>query len=397
MMSLKRVAGHFRRSRDLRVSLSLFAFLFAIQILRAGPPPKQAPLIVAYVFSQNAVLQPGQIDAHAVTRINYAFANIQDGRVVLGHPDDAANLAVLAGLRKENPSLTILISVGGWLWSGQFSDAALNEESRQRFIESAIEFIRLYNLDGLDIDWEYPGMPGVGHPFRSEDGRNFTVLLRELRNRFDQETKKGSRLYLTIAAGASDDYLAHTEMGEAQRYLDTVNLMAYDYYEPSAGPITGNHAPLFTDPADPQKVSADASVKAFETAGVPARKLILGVPFYGHMWGDVPDANHGLFQPGKQIPNAYAPFSMIESDMLNKGFTRYWDSASSVPYLYSAEKQVFVSYEDVESLTAKCRYVLTHKLGGIMFWQYSNDANGELLKSIGAGLRQSASPPAVRR
>jgi chitinase len=154
---------------------------------------------------------------------------------------------------------------------------------------------------------------------------------------------------------------------------------------------------LFTDPADPQKVSADASVKAFETAGVPARKLILGVPFYGHMWGNVPDASHGLFQPGKQIPNAYAPFSMIESDMLNKGFTRYWDSASSVPYLYSAEKQVFVSYEDVESLTAKCRYVLTHKLGGIMFWQYSNDANGELLKSIGAGLRRSASPLAVRR
>jgi chitinase len=369
----------------------------ALQPVHGGRPSRQSPLVVAYVFPQSANLQPGQIDAHAITRINFAFANIQDGRIVLGHSNDAANLTVLATQRKDNPSLTILISVGGWLWSGQFSDAALNEESRQRFIDSAIEFLRLYQLDGLDIDWEYPGMPGAGHLFRSEDGRNFTILLRELRTRFDQEAKKGRRLYLTIAAGASDDYLVHTQMGEAQRYLDSVNLMAYDYYEPSAGPITGNHAPLFTDPADPQKVSADASVKAFERAGVPARKLVVGVPFYGHMWGEVSDTNHGLFQPGKSIPNAYAPFSLIESGMLNQGFTRYWDAASSVPYLYSAEKRIFVSYEDVESLTAKCRYVQNNKLGGIMFWHYANDSNGELLKSIDAGLLPSASPSDTRR
>jgi chitinase len=273
----------------------------------------------------------------------------------------------------------------------------MNEENRQRFIESAIEFLRLYQLDGLDIDWEYPGMPGAGHPFRSEDGRKFTVLLRELRTRFDREAKNGRRLYLTIAAGASDDFLAHTQLAEAQRYLDTVNLMAYDYYEPGDGPITGNHAPLFTDPADPQKVSADASVKAFERAGVAAGKLVLGVPFYGHTWGEVADTNHGLFQPGKPIPNAYAPFSLIESSMLNQGFTRYWDAVSSAPYLYSPEKRIFVSYEDAESLTAKCRYVLNHKLGGIMFWHYANDSIGELLKTIDAGLLPSASPPAARR
>jgi chitinase len=380
-----------------RISLLLLACLLALQPVHGSPPSSQPPLVVAYVFPQSADLQPGQIDVHAVTRINYAFANIQDGRIVLGHPNDAANLTLLATQRNNNPSLTILISVGGWLWSGQFSDAALNEESRQRFIESAIEFLRLYQLDGLDIDWEYPGMPGAGHPFRSEDGRNFTILLRELRSRFDQEAKTGRRLYLTIAAGASDDYLAHTQMAEDQRYLDTVNLMAYDYYEPGSGPITGNHAPLFTDPADPQKVSADASVKAFEKAGVPAHKLVLGVPFYGHTWGEVPDTNHGLFQPGKPIPNAYAPFSLIESSMLNHGFTRYWDASSSVPYLYSAEKHIFVSYEDVESLNTKCRYVQSHKLSGIMFWQYANDSNEELLKTIDTGLLPNASPMPARR
>ena len=361
----------------------LVAFSLAIQPLHAASPSTQSRLIVAYVFPQNTLLQPGQIDAHALTRINFAFANIQDGRMVTGYANDPANLAQVTALRKDNPSLTVLISVGGWLWSGGFTDVVLTEEGRQKFIQSAMEFLRLYHLDGLDIDWEYPGMTGAGHPFRSEDGRNFNLLLKELRAAFNKESKHGSKLYLTIAAGASDEFLAHTQMAEAQRYLDTVNLMAYDYYEPGSEPIAGHHAPLFTNPADPIKISADASVRAFERAGVPARKLLLGVPFYGHMWGEVPDVNHGLYQPGKPIPHAYAPFSLIESTMLNQGFTRYWDPVSHVPFLYSAEKHTFVSYEDEQSLAEKCRYARAQKLGGIMFWDYANDdAEGKLLKTI---------------
>lgn len=364
-----------------------FALSLALQPLYAAPQA-QSNLVVAYVFPQNTLLQPGQIDAHAVTRINFAFADIQDGRMAAGHPNDPANLAYLTGLRQQNPALTILISVGGWLGSGGFSDAVLTRESRQKFIQSAIEFIHNHNLDGLDIDWEYPGLPGAGHPFRSEDGKNFTLLLKELRAAFAAKAGKGKRLYLTIAAGASDEFLAHTQMAEAQRYLDTVNLMSYDYYEPGSNPTTGHHAPLFTNPADPEKVSVDASVRSFQKTGVPARKLILGVPFYGHTWGEVPDQNHGLFQPGKPIPNAYAPFSLIESTMLNQGFTRYWDPVSGAPWLYSAEKHIFVSYEDPQSLDEKCRYLHAHKLGGIMFWNYgSDDAHGTLLQSIDAALR----------
>ncbi len=380
-----------------RCPLSLCPFVpilltaFAIQQLSSAAPPTNSNLIVAYVFPQQTLLQSGQIDPHLVTRINFAFANIQDGRMVLGHPDDAANLAFLTSLRHDNPNLTILISVGGWLWSGGFSDAVLTEQSRQTFIQSVLDFLRQYHLDGLDIDWEYPGLPGAGHLFRPEDGKNFNILLKELRAAFDRESRHGARLYLTIAAGASDDFLDHTQMAVAQRYLDTVNLMAYDYYEPVSGPLTGHHAPLFTNPADPIKISADASVRTFEKAGVPANKLVLGVPFYGHMWGEVPDQNHGLYQPGKPIPNAYAPFSQIESTMLNQGFTRYWDPVSNVPWLYNADTRVFVSYEDAQSLFEKCRYIRDHKLGGIMFWNYANDdAGNTLLKTINSGLHASA-------
>lgn len=341
------------------------------------------PEVIAYIFPRDHVIQPGEIAARKLTRINYAFANIQDGRIVVVNPVDAPNLAALVALKKENPSLQILVSVGGWLWSGNFSDAVLTPESRSRFIDSVAAFVEQYNLDGLDIDWEYPGQIGAGNRFRPEDKVNYTLVLAELRERFNREQRKlGRPLLLTIAAGASQEFLEHTEMRRVARSVDTVNLMAYDYYEPGSEAITGNHAPLYTDPADPKHVSADTSVREFEQAGVPARKLILGVPFYGHVWGNVAATDHGLFQTGSPVPNAFAPYRAIVATMLDQGFTRYWDASASVPYLYSAEKKQFISYEDPESLAAKCVYVQRMHLGGVMFWEYGADASGALLDTI---------------
>ena len=338
------------------------------------------------------MLQPGQIDARLLTRINYAFANIENGRMVTGFAHDAENIAFLESLKKENPNLTVLVSVGGWLWSTNFSDMALTAESRATFIQSVMEFLTNYKLDGLDIDWEYPGMPGAGHPFRPEDKENFNLLLKELRERFTNETARThKRLYLTFAAGATDDFLAHTDMAKAQQYLDTVNLMAYDYYESASDARTGNHAPLFTDTGDPKKVSAAASVEAFEKAGVPASKIVLGMPFYGRAWGEVANVNHGLVQPGRPVNNVQATYAVIAHSLLNHGYVRYWDEKASVPFLYNPEQQIFVTYEDPESIAAKCRYVLTQKLAGVMFWEYSNDPSGTLLRAVNDALHQQPS------
>ena len=356
------------------------------------PPSTQIsagePVIAAYVFADGRALTPGAIDVKKLTRVNYAFANIAQGRMVEGNPADAVNLAALTALKKENPHLTVLVSVGGWTWSGGFSDAALTPASRSVFIDSVAAFITRYHLDGLDVDWEYPGMSGNGNTFRPEDKQNYTLLLKEIRGRFDTMAATLHRpLYLTIAAGSSNEWLEHTEMGEVAKYVDTVNLMAYDYYEPEGGRPTGNHAPLWIDPADPKAVSADRSVREFEQAGVAPRKLVLGVPFYGHVWGQVPATNHGLFQPGQPVPNAYANYDVIVNTMLGKGYTRYWDAAASVPYLYNPQKQIFVSYEDPESLAAKCRYVKQQHLKGVMFWDYESDPSGALLDALDAGLK----------
>jgi len=358
--------------------------------LPAAAPPTHEKQIIAYIFPKDRIIAAGEVAAGKVTRINYAFANLQNGVIVEGFAHDADNFAALNALKKENPRLTILVSVGGWTWSGNFSDVALTKQSRKLFIESAVSFVEKYNLDGLDIDWEYPGMIGNGNRFRPEDKQNYTLLLKELRDRFNHEEKKLHRhLVTSIATGASTDFLEHTEISKVQRYVDTINLMSYDYYVPSWDKTTGHHAPLFTNPADPKKISADRTVHEYESAGVPASKLVLGVPFYGKSWASVSATGHGLFQPGTVAPNTYLPYSSLPA-LQNNGYIRYWDATSSAPYLYNLDAQIFISYEDPESLAAKCKYVLDHNLAGVMFWEYSSDPAGSLLQSIDTGLHRAA-------
>jgi chitinase len=221
--------------------------------------------------------------------------------------------------------------------------------------------------------------------------------LKELRWRFNREGKRlGRHLVTSIATGASTDFLDHTQMAKVQAYVDTVNLMSYDYYVPSWDKTTGHHAPLFANPWDPKAISVEHTVREYEIAGVPARKLVLGVPFYGKSWGEVADKDHGLFQPGKEVPGAYLPYGALAA-LQSEGYTRYWDAEASAPYLYSPTAHIFVSYDDPQSLALKCRYVLEHRLAGVMFWEYSGDPTGQLLDTIDGGLRGSATATRVVR
>ena len=342
--------------------------LFSLAVLCTARNSNQ---IVGYVFPKDSIINPADIAAEKLTRINYAFANLKNGQVVEGFAHDRENFAALNSLKNRNPALKILVSVGGWTWSGAFSDASLTKASRKVFVDSAVVFVEKYSLDGLDIDWEYPGLIGDGNVFRPEDKQNYTALLQDLRHAFNREGKRLNRhLYTSVATGANPDFATHTELRKVAHAVDSVNLMTYDYYEPTDDKIAGHHAPLFTNPADPKHVSADSSVKLYLAEGVPARKLILGVPFYGHAW-----TTAGLYQSasGTEVPQQLTPAA---------GFKRYWDSVSSAPYLYNPTSHIFVSYDDPESLARKCDYVRKHKLGGIMFWDYESDSDRSLLTAV---------------
>lgn len=364
-------------------------YLLAVAAGQGPWAPADGRVIIGYVFAKDDLLDPATIAAEKLTHINYAFANIKDGLVVEGFAHDLENLRVLTGLRQRNPRLRILVSVGGWTWSGGFSDAARTRESRQRFVQSAVEFVQRHDLDGFDVDWEYPGLPGYGNVNRPEDKENFTALMSDLRHAFDAEgASRGRRYDITFAAGASADVLAHTQMDAVQPFVDYVNLMTYDFREAGGDAQAGHHSNLYAHPADPHHMSADRAVREFLAAGVPASKLVLGVPFYGHAWAEVEPASDGLYQEGKppreRVDTHYGNLAALATA---PGWVRRWDALAQAPYLWNADKRVFIAYDDPESLALKSRYIREHGLAGAMFWEYRADPTGALLGTLFEGLR----------
>ena len=352
------------------------------------------PAIIAYVFPRNELIVPSEISAGKLTHINYAFADVKDGRIVEGSARDAENLKLLADLRRQHPHLQILISVGGWTWSGNFSDAALTTESRRRFTRSAIEFVRRHDIDGVDIDWEYPGLRGNNNVHRPEDKENFTAMMTDLRQALDAEGRARNRRYLlTFAAGAFPDFIAKTEMDKVQAVVDFVNLMTYDFR--TSDPIAGHHANLYPHPSDTKKRSVDSAVREFIGAGVPPAKIVVGVPFYGRAWADIKGEGTGLYQPGsrptERIETKYGPMSMTLID--RGGFVRIWDSQAQAPYLWNKDTRTFISYEDPESLRLKSAYIREKGLGGAMFWEYYGDKTGVLLDTLFTTLHGQVSVP----
>jgi chitinase len=374
----------------MRATTLVFAIAGLLMSSGSWPAAKAPRVIIGYVFAENELIDPTTIAADKLTHINYAFANIKDGAVVEGFARDAENFKLLAELRRAHPHLKILISVGGWTWSGAFSDAVLTAESRRRFVQSAVAFVQRHDLDGFDVDWEYPGLPGLGNTHRREDKQNFTALMAELRAALDTLGRETHRAYLlTFAAGAFSDFITHTELDTVQASVDFVNLMTYDFRVAESDSVSGHHANLFPNSADTEQRSVDRAVKEFLAAGVPSRKLVVGVPFYGRGWAEVAAERNGRYQPGKPIyPPMDLDYSHLASNIIGRdGFERFWDAEAQAPYLWNASRRIFVTYDDPESLGRKGQYIVEHGLAGAMFWEYNADPGGALLDALNRTLR----------
>ena len=386
-----------RYTRPLVIALVLGAFATA----GAAPAPAapESPRIVGYYASWAAAggYPAEKIPAAKLTHVNYAFAVIRDGRCALRNETAAREqFEQLRRLKRDHPHLRTLISVGGWADSGPFSDVALNDSSRLAFARSCAAFVREHGLDGVDIDWEYPGGggrdPGKGRP---EDSRNFTLLLAELRRQLDTQSRedKSGHYLLTIAGPASAAQARRMELGQVHRYLDWINLMTYDFAGQWSA-RTAFNAPLYPADEAGQGPSADTSVRVYLDAGVPREKLLLGVPFYGRAWAGVKDVDHGLGQPHSGKPprppgGAGYSYRNIASGILGESAGRFWHERAKVPWLFDAKAGVMVSYDDPESIRAKARYAREQKLGGVMVWELSeDDEKSSLLEAIRAGWEQ---------
>jgi chitinase len=461
----------------------------------------------------------GDIPWQKVTHLNYAFAHIDAANKLSVGPDGPDNASTgldLPGLdpalpykghfnlltkhKKQHPTVKTLISVGGWAETGGFfnPDGTRNasggfyrlgqsQAAVDAFADSAVEFIKKYGFNGVDIDYEYAtsnnhaGNPDdfwIANANRGTLWAGYERIMKTLREKLDRAGQRDGRHYLlTAAVPASGWLLRGQEAYQVTRYLDYVNIMSYDLHG-SWNHFVGPNAALYDDGRDGELAAGGVyTAPQYEGMGylntdwayhyfrgaMQAGRINIGVPFYTRGWQGVTGGTNGLWgkaalpdqakcPPGtgssvgsttpcgngavgidnlwhdlstvgaevpaganpmwhaKNLENGITPDYLAQhgldpvddpADRISGTYTRHYDSTLTAPWLWNAEKKVFLSTEDEQSLAAKAKYVVDKGLGGIMIWELAGDyrfdaAKGQytigdtLLTKINDGLRGAA-------
>lgn len=329
--------------------------------------------VTAYFMGSPA--QADSVDASKLTHIIFSFCHLKGNTLQVDNSSDATTISNLVALKKKNPSLKVLLSLGGWGGCEPCSDVFSTAKGRKDFAESVLQLNTFFKSDGIDIDWEYPAVEGYpGHRFVPADKDNFTALIKELRRTL------GPKYEISFAAGGFQKYLDEAvDWKSIVDDVDRINVMTYDLVN-GYSTLTGHHTALFSN-AD-QKESTDNAVSYLVKLGVPANKIVIGAAFYGRMWENVGPERNGLYQSGKfKMGLNFDRFS--KELTAEKGWTSYWDDATKAPYAYNASQKLFITYDDRKSMETKTKYALDKKLNGIMFWEITNDIpTGGLLDAI---------------
>jgi chitinase len=351
---------------------NLLSILILVLIIKQATAQSEIK-VIAY-FSGN----PEQVDNIPVEKLShiiFSFCHLKGNRLQVDSSSDSVAITKLVALKKRNPQLKVLLSLGGWGGCAPCSDAFSSIIGRTEFSKSVLELSTYFHSDGIDLDWEYPTIEGFpGHTFKPTDRENFTSLIKSLRKDL------GSTMEISFAAGGFKKFLDESvDWKNIMPLIDRVNLMTYDLVS-GYSKVTGHHTPLYSP--DQKAGSIDFTVKYLINLGIPKNKLVVGAAFYARIWEDVPATNNGLYQPGKfKMSMNYK--NIVKELTIENGFQYFWDSSAQAPYAYNGEKKLFATYDDKKSIQLKTKYVIDQGLHGIMFWEQTLDlSNGGLLDEI---------------
>lgn len=315
--------------------------------------PDVTPIVMEYVLGN-----PKNVDANLLDAVIYAFVEINpDGTLLVPTPK---YLNQLVNLRKENPDLQVIAAIGGWGADG-FSDAALTPASRYNFARQVNSLINQYKLDGVDIDWEYPGSKAAGIKARPEDKENFTLLLTAIRDVI------GDNKWLSVASVGDNAILNRgIEVDKIAPLINYFNLMSYDFTAGETGEMGQRHqSNLYESSLSLPGYSVDKWIKNLENAGMPKSKILLGLPFYGRL--------------GAKITRS---FDDLRENYINKnGFIYNFDNQAQVPYL-TKDGLFAMAYDNELSIYLKGQYVLKNCLGGLFAWTSTYDQANILARAM---------------
>lgn len=324
-------------------------------------PAKDGRVAIAYVTYYGKAIP----DPMLMTHINYAFAElyVKDG-VYKGFKLQGSEdrFRQVVALKKKNPNLKISLSFSHTVTNednaqgGGFSALAKSDEYRKAFAKDCRDFCSKWGIDGIDIDWEFPGLSWSGHACDpSVDVENHVLLMKQLRETL------GTRYLLTYAGYVkdvteSDGGRRYIDIAAVDPYVDFVNVMTYDM---DAAP---HHQSALRDKS--AYVDCERAIKAYTDAGVAASKLVLGIPFYGRISFD-------------KSPGAIDYNKIILLDK-NDYKIDNWDSNANVPYV-TYKGSYYCGYDNEKSIAIKGDWIRSLGMKGMMYWDYNADDNQHTL------------------
>lgn len=269
-------------------------------------------------------------------------------------------------MKKDHRNMKVILSIGGWTWSANFSAVSSSSASRHVFATSAVSLMKDWGLDGLDIDWEFP--------LDKQEGLNFLELLRAVRHELDEYAAQhapGHRFQLSIAAPAGKKHYENLPLAEMSAVVDSFNLMTYDF----AGPWSDNAAHtanLYVAKSNPSSTpySIELAVQAYMETGVPSKKIVLGVPLFGRAFQNTQGLGHPFSGVGKGSWEKgtwdYKALPKLDATVMH-------DSQADADYTFDGHE--LISYDTPRAVREKAGYVRDVGLGGLMFWEASADRN----------------------
>jgi GH18 family chitinase len=358
------------------------------------------------IYSFLNVTSDGEVvlyDSYAAVEKRFSAADSVSGEADLWYyaPGDPraeqtvwGNFNQIAQLKEKYPHLRTSAAIGGWTLSGNFSTVASTAEGRETMANSIVSFLDTYKMfDGVDFDWEYPGGGGLAsNAVSAQDGENYAALLALVRQKLDVLGEQNGRTYeISVAAPGGYDKIANFNAAGLAPSVDFFNVMSYDFH--GTWEKTTGHQSAVT--GDPNGYDMATAVSLYLAAGVDPDKIVLGAPMYTRGWSGVADGGDGgyLEPAGGGAPGTFETGVYDYKDLLaqvqdpDSGWVLYWDDNAQAAYLYDPTQKLFTSFETPTSVAQKAQWAEDLGLGGMMFWDISNDATGSPESLITAAYR----------